>query len=162
MDPITNMLVLDGLTKKSYSPKEWLQYYRNVWGRNLIARTVDVKCDQVLKATDPDAMVEETGTGNIIPVKERLEIRKMDVQDALNIVEGIDALIAIDDAKFAETLWSKEALKVDADVMPKEPKAGDACKMADGKDGVLQETDGKLVCALPPENSAAPDAGAKV
>ena len=51
MDPITNMLVLDGLTKKSYSPKEWLQYYKNVWGRNVIARTVDVKTDRCSRRT---------------------------------------------------------------------------------------------------------------
>ena len=107
-------------------------------------------------------MVEEAGTGKIIPVKERLEIRKLDVQDALNIVAAIDELMAIEDGKFEETVWSKEALKVDQDMLPPEPKVGDACKLADGKDGLLQEMDGKLVCALPPENNSAPEEGAKV
>ena len=162
-----NMLTLDVLTQKNYSAKQWLQYYRNVWLRNTIARTIDVNTDQKLKKDDPKAMVIDAETGRPIPVAERLENRKIAVQDGLDIIEGIDRLLeACQDSseagEFEKKHWSKEALKVDDDMIQKEPKAGDACKMPDGKDGVLQDKDGKLVCTLPAENGAAPEAGAKV
>lgn len=158
------------LTKREFTPQEFLLYYKNTWIRNAAARTIDVQTDRVKKAADPEEMVEHEG--KIIPVKERLELRKIGVQEALDIVNGADALLKTDLAgkTFAEVFWSADALKVDADMMPKEPKEGDECDLDDksGK-GVLGNMEGKLVCVKKeqathgsaPENNK-PDAEAKV
>ena len=162
MDPMQTMITMDALTKNDYTPKMWLTYYRNVWIRNTVARSIDVVTDQKLKKEDPEQMVEEAGTGQIIPVKQRLEARKIAVQDGLNIIAGIDRLLTLPaDVNFEEKYWSKEALAVDEDMLPPKPKIGDACEI-DGKAGVLEEKDGKLVCAVKPEANAGPSSEAKV
>ena len=152
---------MDALTKNDYTPKMWLTYYRNVWIRNTVARSIDVVTDQKLKKEDPEQMVEEAGTGQIIPVKQRLENRKIAVQDGLDILAGIEKLLALSDEDFKNTQWTKEALKVDEDMMPKTPKAGDPCN-ENGAEGVLEEKDGKLICVIKPKENAGPSSEAKV
>lgn len=135
----------DSMTQKNYSRREWITYYKNVWERNATARLIDVQTDTAKKAVDPEELVDDQ-SGQNIPVKVRLEMRKMAVAEALEIVKATDALLALsDDELVAKT--SDEALKVAEDMMPKEPKVGDVCMLADGKtEGVLGEMDGKLVC----------------
>lgn len=150
------------LTQRDFTPQEFLLYYKNIWIRNAAARTIDVQTDRVKKAIDPNVMVEHEG--KVIPVKERLELRKIGVQEALDIIAGADALLKTDLAgkTFAEVLWSEEALKVDADMMPKEPVEGGECDLDNGSGkGVYGMMDGKLVCVKKPEDGK-PDAEAKV
>jgi len=152
-DPLDNTPSIEEMLNKQISPAQWLNYYRNVWQRCLIARTIDVQSDLVLKAKNPDELVINMQTGQQLPVKQRLEDRKMLVSDALEILESIDYILNIhvksnvDGAKtIAETYWTPEALKVAEDMLP--PKqAGDPC-MIDGKEGTLEEQEGKegLVC----------------
>jgi hypothetical protein len=145
------------LTGKNVTVREWLTYYKNVWTRNTAARLIDVETDRVRKAEDPEQMVEDGTTGAQVAVKTRYEMRKMAVQEGLDILQAADALLALSDEDLAFKTTA-EALKVDADMMPKEPVAGDACKLADGRDGVLGDMDGKLVCV---EKPAATDTEAK-
>ena len=163
------------LTKREYSPKEWLTYYKNIWVKNVVARTIDVDTDKVLKATDPEQMVPDNETGKLIPVKERLETRKIAIQDALDLIAGIDRLLAFykeapegstdTDKAFVEKYWSKDALKVDTDMLPKEPKVGDPCQLDNGQgEGVYAMMEDKLVCVVKDEKpgDAAPSSEAKV
>ncbi len=121
-DPIPTMPVVDGLCKTTYTAKEWLNYYWNVWNRNLVARTIDVQTDTALKAINPEELVQ-ADDGRQITVKERLELRKILVQDALNLLAGIKILMDIPDADFENKVWSAEALKVAEDMIPKEEPA---------------------------------------
>ncbi len=103
---------IEQLIGRKVTSKEWLNYYRNVWLRNAVARAVDVKCDSILAAKNPEDMVMEyeveTGapTGEKIPVKVRLETRKLLVQDALDVVESVDALLKEEETSY----FGKEAL----------------------------------------------------
>ena len=143
----------DTLTKQQYTAQEWMQYYKNIWVRNLVARTIDVKNDQKLKAKNPDELVMGED-GNPLPVKVRLENRKIVVQDALDLIATIDELLAISGDTFAATVWSEEALKVDEDMLPPAIKAGDACTTPDGKPGTWQDDGkGQLLC-IPLEEAA--------
>jgi len=144
MDPTQTMPDNGSLCKNTYTKKEWLNYYKNVWTRNLVARCIDVETDKALKAINPEeAVLDETNRE--ITVKQRLEIRKILVQDAIDLIAGIDKLLAIEDEKFDEMVLSKEALKVAEDMIPK--KAGDICKTDTNEDGTLQVTaKDKLTC----------------
>lgn len=105
---------LDALTHKVYSPKDWLTFYKNIWTRNLVARTIDVQNDMNLKAKNPDEPVEfPTPMGVVeIPVKQRLEHRKMLVADALEVLDVIDTILALGEPEIREAYWTEEALKV--------------------------------------------------
>jgi hypothetical protein len=155
MDPVQTMPTNDGLTTKIYTAKEWLTYYRNIWVRNLVARTIDVENDAKLKASDPTFMVQNDD-GRPVMVKERLEHRKIIVQDALDLVASIDACLADagNDEAFAQARWSAEALKVDPDMLPAESVEGDTCELPDGTGGVYVSHEGQLVC-VPKETAAA-------
>ena len=123
MDPALVPLVMPSaveLAKLKFTPKEWLTYYRNVWLRNAVARTIDVKNDEMAKAKDPEQIVSHDSNGDPVPVKERVETRKILVQDALDIVRVIDELLKTEDSVFEETHWSEKALAVAEDMMPKE------------------------------------------
>lgn len=104
---------------------DWLNYYKNTWIKNSIAITIDVQNDTTLKAIDPEQKVmkydAETGqpTGEYIPVKERLELRKISLQDALDILRAIQELEKTASAEFEAKHWSKEALAVAPDMIPK-------------------------------------------
>jgi hypothetical protein len=153
MDEIHKVMLMpgkDALCNEAFSPAQWLNYYLNVWTRNLVARTIDVETDRQLKEIDPERPVQNDD-GRMVAVKERLEHRKILVQDGLDLVNAIKALIAIPEADFVAKTWSAEALKVDGDMLPAEPKAGDTCTLADNvTEGVLAEMDGQLVCVDKP------------
>lgn len=134
-------------------------FYRNIWQRNSAARLIDVLCDQKTKAVDPESLVKDHETGMDIPVKFRLEKRKMALEDALEIVAAADGLLSLTDEELAAKL-TPAALSVDKDMMPVEPKSGDVCDLDDGSGkGVLGEIDGKLVCTVPPAPSTNGDDG---
>lgn len=150
MDPIQTMPAHDAMTKAEYTPAEWLTYYKNIWTRNLIARTIDMQSDTLLKASDPKGEVM-SDEGRPIPVAARLEHRKILVQDALTLLGAINSLGAIKPDEFIEKFWSKEALAVAPDMIPptapEEVVMGGPCKI-DGKDGKYMPSgkDGELVC----------------
>lgn len=135
---------MDSMTQKVYSVREWFTFYKNTWLRNSAARAIDVYTDTVLLAKEgPEFMVEDGRTGQNIPVKIRLELRKMNVQDAIEIVKAADALLALTDEEIEAKCFSEEALKA---YIP-EAKVGDVCNLDDGSgEGVLADMDGKLVC----------------
>ena len=114
----TNMPSYDALASKKYSPREWLNYYRNIWVRNNVARTIDVMTDVALKAQDPEQMVNCEDEG-VRPVKARLEIRKKAVQDGLGLVKAIDELLAIPEGEFSDKVWGDAFLSVAEDMKPK-------------------------------------------
>jgi len=135
---------ISSLAANTYTKRQWLNYYKNVWTRNLMARCIDVQTDTTLKAKNPEEMVQ-TDDQRAVPVKERLEVRKMLVQDALDLIAGIDALLAIEDDKFDEQVLSADALKVAPDMIPH--ATGEACKTEDDKDGRYEQTaPGKMTC----------------
>lgn len=116
---------LDLLKDKSLTPVEWLTYYKNLWSKNCIARVIDVKSDKMIKDKDPMTLVTEYDTefgqptGREVPVRERLETRKMMLRDAIKIHDSIAVLL--DDCKneqidFNDKYMSEKALAVDADM----------------------------------------------
>ena len=136
-DNIQESPSLKDLCEGKYTYKQWLTYYKNIWTRNLMARSIDVQTDMALKAKNPEESVQDD-QGRQVPVKVRLEIRKMYVQDALDLIAGIDKLIEVKDEEFEAKVLSKEALAVAEDMLPK--KVGDTCKTEAGVDGTFQET----------------------
>ena len=111
------------MAKNNFTNKEWLQFYKNVWNRQAVAQAIDVETDKVRKAENPEQTVEDDG--ELVTVKVRLENRKIKIQNSLDILSAIATLEKIEDDKFNELVFSKEALKVDEDMLPKkeEPKA---------------------------------------
>lgn len=114
------------LVKESFTTKQWLNYYKNIWSRNHAARVIDMYTDIRLKAEDPNQMVTSED-GREIMVKERLEHRKILVQDAIDLLKTVDDLLARENI---ESAWDKEALAVAPDMLPDEPK-----KETDTKEG---------------------------
>ena len=109
------------LTKQAYSFRQWLTYYHNIWARNVIAHTIDVQYDEILRAENPETPVPfNSPVGTVeMPVKERLEHRKMNLEHALKTLAAIEALEAKTDEELAAR-WSPEALKVAEDVITQE------------------------------------------
>lgn len=152
MDPIQQIpfLSIEAMVTKDYGTRQWLQYYKNIWERNVSARLIDVYTDTVLKAKDANMPTDEQDTdvagrpmfeaNNAImkPVKKRLEERKIALQDGIDILKGISAVLALDDAAIAK-MCSPEALKVAEDMLPKPPAA--ATPAAPSKDA---NTDSKV------------------
>lgn len=103
----------DALTHKNYSPREWLQYYRNIWTRNLMGSMTDVQHDGMLLAADPEALTDGSGQ-NLIPdgkggaraktIAERIEERKANANRAIGIITSIDALMAKTDEELAAAI----------------------------------------------------------
>lgn len=117
MNPIEQaMPSLDAMTKVEYTAKDWLMFYKNVWTRNLVARTIDVQRDRMFKEQNPDMIVEYNGEG--VTVKRRLEQFKMHVEDALAIVRAIELLRCQTDEELEHNNWSPDALKVADDMLP--------------------------------------------
>lgn len=138
------------LANLTLTPRQWLNYYRNIWVRNSIARTIDVQTDMALKAKDKTMMVPDE-TGQNVLIGARLESRKIILQDALELIESIDTLLGVSDENFIKERWSKEALAVEADMMPAKEEIGMKCMTGDGKEGTLQKTskgekEGQLEC----------------
>lgn len=147
MDPVQNMPILDALANKDYSPSQWLQYYKNVWTRNLIARVVDVETDRTIKAANPNEDVQ-LNDGSTNKIGWRLEERKLQVMDARKLLEVINALIALPESDLLAK-WGDEALKVSPDMIkPKEatPEVGQPCQTPDGKTGLWMKDGEKMIC----------------
>ncbi len=114
---IPMMPSFDSMTIKKYSTRSWLTYYWNVWKRNASARAIDVMTDRMRKEKDPEEMVSDPGTGQQIPVRIRLELRKMQVEEAMEILTGAEALLALTDEELEKQAFSPEMLKIDEDMM---------------------------------------------
>lgn len=122
MNDVQTMPGMQLMITKSFTVRDWLLYYKNMWTRNLAARLTDVQGDITLKKADAEALVDDDMTKQEVPVKVRLEHRKIIVQDCINVLASIDSLLALDDATLAAT-YSKDALKVADDMIPKAPVA---------------------------------------
>lgn len=96
----------------------WLLFFHNTWRRQVIARTVDVYIDTKLKENDPDQMVGHSLNGEAVQtkVKYRLEHRKMKLQEALEVVEAVEALKLLTPEQIHDQFWGEEAMKVAPDV----------------------------------------------
>ena len=105
------------LIAENLTVRQWLQYYKNVWMRNLSARVIDVETDTTLKSVNPEEQVQAED-GRAVTVKERLEMRKIVVQDAVDLIAGIDSLLALTDEDLAKK-YGTDALKVAEDMLPK-------------------------------------------
>lgn len=143
------------LTNKILTPREWLIYYKNIWTRNAVARAIDVNTDQVLKVTTPDAVFLDQNTGQTITVAERLENRKISVQDALDIIAGADRLLATPDEEFEKTYFSAEALKVSPDMIPS-PFAAELTPEAQKESEPAPVVEEKTPEVLPENNQETP------
>jgi len=145
MDPVQQMPDNGSLTKNEYTKRDWLRYYKNVWTRNLISRCIDVETDKADKARNPEEIVADDVTGQPLPVKVRLEKRKMAVQECLDLLAGMEVLEKIPDEEFEAKVTSKEALAVAPDMMPKPeaapvvPVVGMICEV-NGTAGTYQVT----------------------
>ncbi len=118
---VQTMPEVDALVKKTYSIKDFLNYYKNIWTMYLAARCVDVQTDMALKALNPKEQVTLVLDNQLLKMTaaERLEQRKILVGDALEILAGIEILLAIPDAEFNEKVLSPAALAVAEDMLPK-------------------------------------------
>jgi len=127
-DKAQTMPSIKDLVETNMSPRHWLQYYKNIWTRNLIARTIDVQTDMTMKAKNPEEKVVSEDGSKYIAVKERLESRKILMQDAIDLLASIEVLLAVPENEFVAKFFSKEALAVAPDMIPKkeEPKTGEA------------------------------------
>lgn len=103
------------LATKTFTDKDFLQYYQNMWMRNTIARLIDVQTDLTRKETNPDEMVELDG--KLMKIGERLEHRKILVQEAMDIFNAAKVLSSLPDEELA-TRYSPEGLKVAEDMLP--------------------------------------------
>lgn len=144
MEQPASLPTMDTLTKVTYTMRDWLMYYKNIWTRNATARLIDVQCDIATKAKNPEELVDGDD-GRPIQVKVRLEMRKMALEQALELIGNIDATLSLNDEQLT-ALYSPDALKVAADMLPPEPKAGDICTTFDGKSGTLGDQNGMLIC----------------
>jgi len=147
-------------TGKIFTLKEILTYYRNIWMQHVIARAIDVQTDVAKKANNPEEEVENidpiTRQISYITVKERLELRKILVKEAQEIVSAIDTMLAVEEDKIAETFLGEKALAVDEDML--KPKAGDVCTTEDGRQGHMFDSQTGLVCLAKKEETPAVDA----
>ena len=90
-----------------------------------MARVIDVQTDKSILAKDANAeLVEQDQFGNqrVVKIKDRLEDRKILVQDALDIIRSADELLEIakDDAALLRATLSEKALAPAPDKTPAE------------------------------------------
>lgn len=120
---------IESLTRENFTATEWARYYKNVWMRNALARTIDVQSDINIMAKNPNQMVQVDSPSSrdvsFAPVAERLEMRKIALQDALDILESIEVVLG--NADISGHYWNAEFLKVSPEashaVMEAEPAA---------------------------------------
>lgn len=147
-------------TQKIFTNTEILFYYRNLWKRNVVARAIDVVTDTAKKAVNPEEEVEYidpiTRQVTYMPVKERLELRKVLVKEAQELLTAIDSMLATKEEDFYNTYFSEKALAVAEDMIG--PKAGDTCTTEDGRPGAMFETGNGLVCLAKKEETPVVDA----
>lgn len=110
--PSFNLLISD----VPYTNRQWLQYYRNLWGKNRMALCIDVLTDTHLKSKNKEEMVQHED-GRMMRVAERLEHRKVKVENANNMLVALDALLAMKDEEIAE-VYSEKALEIADDMLP--------------------------------------------
>lgn len=108
----------DAMTTTSYTPKQWLQYYRNIWVRNEIGSLTDVMHDSLadgsaqtgdmLTHANGQPVIDESDPKNPKPVMmtyaHRMEQRKANARRAAGIVVAIDALLALSDEALAAAM----------------------------------------------------------
>lgn len=105
------------LATKILTKKEWLTYYKNMWTRNCISRAVDVEVDKARKINTPDMTFFNQQTGQVTTVAQNLEERKIKLQEGLEILAGVNALLETPEEEFEAKYYSPEALKVAEDVV---------------------------------------------
>lgn len=146
MENPSQMPSTDALLKANFTDVQWLQYYKNVWTRNAVARAIDVQNDRNILAVKPDAEVIEEdhmGVQRGTTIKQRLEYRKLALKDALDIVKAIETLSAIAPENFAKEVFSDEALAPAVDeikaveVTPEPTPAESTEKKDEPTDGTL-------------------------
>lgn len=113
------MVPIEDLINSNTTPRQWIQYYKNIWTRNIIAKVIDIQGDIARKAKDPEDQVEhDEMRGAFMAVKERLEMRKAKLLDWKEILDNAEKLLKMSDEEIAK-LWSPEALAVAPDMIPK-------------------------------------------
>lgn len=111
------MPTFDVLTKVLFTPKQWLNYYRNIWQRNMMGSMVDVMHDGGKPAGDStiDNVTDDVGravvdekTGEIVKKTfgERLEERKSNVKRCAGVIAAIDKLLALSEDELIKHMAS--------------------------------------------------------
>lgn len=109
----------EALATKEFTQKQFLNYYINIWNRNVAARLIDVQTDLTKKEANPDELVELDG--KVMKIGERVELRKILVQDAMDIYNAAKKLYSLPDLDLAH-LSSVEGLRVAEDMLPVAPE----------------------------------------
>lgn len=111
MDQNLSINSLAALAKENFSIREFINYYHNTFKRNVAASTIDVYTDMLNVKADAKKMRTYIQNGVEIPmtVEERLEFRKKDLSETLEILNSIEALSKLTDEAIAD-LMSKENL----------------------------------------------------
>lgn len=127
---------------KDLSTHDYLNYYKNIWERNLVAKTIDVESDRIRKAIDPNEQVEYVKENQlfVIPVKERLEYRKDEIREVKAILEAINKMIATSKDEYEAKYLSADALKVDEDMKPAAEETPAAEEKSEPVDADIKET----------------------
>ena len=137
------------MLKKEITLKEALNFYQNTWTRYLASRLIDVEHDRIKASIDPEEIVTHGDKDQYgryfeeaMPVRHRLEKRKMLVENALLILQAVGSLIKTPDGDFEAKHLSAEALRVSDAVMremaglpaeepaPAQPEASDVAVAA--------------------------------
>lgn len=140
----------DILTQKNYTIREWLMYFKNIWTRNLTARLIDVNTDTAIKNKNPEEMVM-CNDREFRTVKERLELGKISVKEAIAIVNSVNELLALSDEEIAKK-YSDDALAVAPDMVEKkEEVTSDAPETRGAIDEGQQPATETPVAAVTPE-----------
>ncbi len=143
MEIPTTLPTATEMAAREFTLQEWFTYYRNTWMRNAIARTVDVMIDERQKAVTPNEecfWFNEVGQPLLMTVSERLEKRKLALQDALDILNVVETLSAAGD-NFESTYWTKEALAIAADMMPQPASEKQEEPAVEGVEPTEEKTD---------------------
>lgn len=115
-DIIPTMPNNEYMVKGTMTIAESLNYYKNWWTRMLTSFIIDVEFDKLIMAADPDAIVPDHNE-EPIPVKIRLERRKMNVENAQRMLKAVENLIAVPEGEFHDRFLSEQALKVSDEVV---------------------------------------------
>lgn len=152
------------MVTNGYTIRHWLQFYKNVWTRQCAAGAIDIQNDRLRKAINPNEMVTFGRDEEVMTVKVRLENRKIALQDGLNVLKAIDALMEIGDDELEAKLFGDDNLKVDDDMLPMKEEATTEAEPAAEVSPAVDESAGVEPADNAPEAEAAvePSAEAKV
>lgn len=98
---------------------QMMQYFNNLWMRNVAANIVDIMADEKRKAENPQELVEgddQRNRGNMLPVAVRLELRKQRLQTGLAIYNATVKALELGDEALMAKYTSEEFLKIDESV----------------------------------------------